>query len=114
MDTAALIVGSSDVASLENVHMSPLFELTTVAREAAFLAKAAAKTGSLAKVEQVADLARELENAAKHTEFLARKIACRLNLPVQTSEPFLPTLKSETEGCMWMVGIERRRFCRFI
>jgi hypothetical protein len=96
MDDAAALIASVDgdkqMIDLQNVHRSPLMELVHCAREAANTAKAAKQLAMTTKVDVVKDTATAAANSAKHTEFLARKLACRLNVPVQAGQPFLPTL----------------------
>ena len=117
---AAALLGVVDagkqMVDMQSVHRSPNMELVHCAREAAFTAKASAQLAATTKVDTVKDAATAASNAAKHTEFLARKLACRLGLPVQTGEPFLPTLaKSQTSEWMLAAVVARdKRYCEFI
>lgn len=109
--SAALIAAGKQLIDFENIHRSPNIDLIHCAREAAFASKAAGKLAAVTKVDSVRDVASAAANAAKQTEFLARKLACRIGLPVQTATPFLPTLASRgfSEGHVAAMAVMKRR-----
>ena len=111
MDETASLLGADDagkeMVDIQALHRDPHMEIVHCAREAAFAAKAAKQLGATTKVDTVKHLADAAANSAKFTEFLARKLACRLNLPVQSGEPFLPTLARAQAD--WMLCLALRR-----
>ncbi len=96
MDESACLLGSAEAGKqlldLQSIHQSANMELVHCAREAAYAGAAAAKLAASTQVDAVKDAANVTAGAAKHTEILARKLACQIGLPVMTGEPFLPTL----------------------
>lgn len=119
-DSAASLIAATpagkQLLDLQSVHHSPNMSLVHCAREAAYAAKAAAKLAASTKVDPVKDMANAATGAAEHTEFLARKLACRLGLPVMAGDPFLPTLARSGEVALGalVAAVTRRRVYEFI
>lgn len=80
--------GTADLVSLGS---KPLAQLVHAAREA-HLAGVAASALLSSKSPTVQGLASQMTGAAKAAEFSARSVACRMNLPVDSSVPHLPML----------------------
>jgi hypothetical protein len=84
-----------DVGDLVSLASKPNMELVHATREAINTQKCAALLHKNSNVLLHQQVAKQLKDSARQVELDARKLACRLGIPVNANKPFTPMMVSE-------------------
>ena len=104
-----------EIKDLTSKVLDAKMEIVTAAREAHLAGQAADALTTASKSAGVAALASNMAGAAKAAEFTARKIGCRLHMPVDASPPHLPMMAQVgVEGLLLMSTARLELIRKFI